>query len=138
MRIKDYKTLIRFLKPLIKLHSELQLIWEPELNDEQFAASLLEHYSNGGYYYGEIHNSKVLYFLAVIRVDDPIPLVWLLHVHHDVRGTSKEIVNSMLDDMRVLGKKQVSFEAHHLTSSYERWVRKFGAKKYSINYRVKL
>jgi len=138
MRITDYNTFVKFISPLVKLHKELQHVWEPELETEEFACRLLEHYVKGGYYYGELDKDTVLYFLAVVNVDSDNPVVWLLHVNRSHRDRSKVIVDGMLNDLRKIGKSQVSFETFNLKSSYERWVRKFGAKKHSINYRINL
>ena len=138
MRIKEYQDFVKFIKPLVKLHLDKDSLLAPDMGSEDFAYYLINHYVNDSYFYGKLDDENVLYFLAVINLDSAMPLVWLLYVHHSVRGSSKELVNNMLDDLRKAGKTQVSFETTHLTSSYERWVKKFGAKKHSISYRIEL
>lgn len=135
-RIYTFEEFLKFVGPLIKLQLEIALA--PDMNEEDFSYYLLKNFIEGGYYYGKIEGGKVQHFLAVTQLGSDTPLVWILYVDKSSREHSKEILHNMLADLRKLGKKKAQCETTHLTSSYERWIKKFGAKKYSITYRIEL
>lgn len=138
-RIKTLKELLEFLPVLSAKHTELDGLWCPELTTEEFASDLIRLFTPDSYYFGELTpDGRLAYFANVVRENPKFMTFGLLFVDTSRRKESKQLVESILDLLRQDGITEVQFRTSRLTSSYQRWVRKFGAQPYSLIYKLDL
>ena len=125
-----------FVPKLKELHQRLDGRWEIELNPEQFGDKLLQNFRPVNAFYGEIINGELAYFIAVLNGEFPKVVFWLLYINVKYRDKSRYYVKQILDTSKLEGYKEVIFCTSNISSSYRRWVSKFGAKPSSINYKI--
>jgi hypothetical protein len=124
---------------LIKLHEELDGKWEPEITSQEFACSLVSYFDERAYYYGDFNEKgELIYFVALLHQDEKTILFWLFYMNKDFRQATKEILHSIKEMLLSKGVTTAFSQSTRLTSSYERWIEKFGAKKVAITYKFNL
>lgn len=138
-RLVTLDEFLPFLPKLTQKHAELDGKWSPELTPEEFASELISHFVPSSYYFGDFdEDGSIGYFMNVVKESPKFMTFWLLFVNTSRRSESKQLVSSVLDQLRQDGVSQVQFRTTRLTSSYQRWVEKFNAQKYSLTYKIDL
>lgn len=137
--ISSLSHFLTFLPKLAELHKKLDGKWEPSMNAEEFAEALLSRYTPENYYFGELTpEGEVAYFINAVQERPDYTTIWLLFVDTAYRDKSQQIVRSVLEFLSEQGVKEVRFTTTRMTSSYQRWVKKFDAKPYSLTYSIEL
>lgn len=137
-RINTLKELALYTPFLLRLHHELEGKWEPEMSSHEFLGELISRFDEDTYYFGEVVNGKLIYFLAGNRQDATKVFCWLFYMNPDFRHETKKLLNEAMDFLRKLGYKTLYTNSTRTESSYERWLEKFGAEKLAITYKFTL
>lgn len=137
-RITTLKQLALYTPILLKLHEELEGKWEPELSSHEFLGELIARFDENTYYFGEIVEGKLVYFLAGNRQDTTHVFCWLFYMNPDYRLETKKLLKDAMNFLRALGYKTLYTNSTRTESSYERWLEKFGAEKLAITYKFTL
>lgn len=137
-QITKFEDLMSFLPLLGQLHHELDGIWEPDLGQNEFLASLSNNFNAENYYFGDVHEGKLVYFVVILRSSNDSCFFWLFYMNKDYRQHTKALLLQLKQFARELGFKTVDFITTRMTKSYDRWVQKFGATKQSLTYRLVL
>lgn len=136
-QINTIQELITFAPKLVQLHHDLKGKWAPGQTSEDFLNSVFDKFL-GSYYYGEIKDDKVQYFMTIHPEDNYNVFFWLLYVDPHLRDHTKSMINYLREHFRSLGYSKVFFSATRFESSYRRWVTKLGAKPVSTTYMMEL
>lgn len=134
-RITDIKELLTFAPKLLELHAGLEGKWEPDLTAQEFFASLLRYFDEKAYYFGAMRGDELLYFSVLLRETDKKALFWLFYMNPTLRLETKNTLNELKKFMQKEGFSTVYTQSTRTSSSYERWLEKFGAKKVAIIYK---
>ena len=138
-RITSLKDLARFTPSLLKLHGELEGKWEPDLTSHEFLLELINHFSPESFFFGDFdENGELIYFVAILKQDSKKCMFWLFYMNKSFRDRTRDILNTLKDYFRKLGFTTVYSQSTRTSSSYERWLEKFGAEKVAIVYKFKL
>ena len=134
-RIYNLKDLLPFFPYLIAEKQRVGSSWDTETNTEQFVADLANYIERSDtLFFGDAKDGVLLYFAALINLKSEEPLFWLLFVDKAVRSETKFIIEDIHQELHGLGVRKMYFITSRLESSYERWLKKFGAKKHKIVY----
>lgn len=139
-RIKTLEELVSFLPALVALHKEPKCNLAPTLNVEQFVAELTSSFDNKSFYFGQLSGARLNYFIVVTQdlTTPSTAMFWLFFVHKDLRSSTNLLLEETKTCLRSAGYKHVVFMTHRITKSYDKWVKKFGAKKHLLTYIVDL
>lgn len=138
-RITDLKDLARFTPKLLELHEGLDGKWEPDLSSHEFLCALIDHFGPTSYFYGDLdEKGNIIYFVVILRQDEKSCLFWLFYMNKNFRDCTKQILNDLKEIFRSYGFSIVYTQSTRTSSSYERWLEKFGAEKVAIVYKFKL
>lgn len=137
-RINTLKELAIYTPFLLRLHHELEGKWQPEMSSHEFLGELISRFDADTYYFGEIRDGQLLYFLAGMKEDDKKAFCWLFYMNKDYRAETKELLKQAMDFLRAKGFTTLYTQSTRTESSYERWLEKFGAKKLAIVYKFNL
>ena len=124
------------ISPLQALHSELDGLWESGLNKNEFLAKLINHFDESRYYVDTTEDGEILYFIALTKLSEAESCFWLLYVNKKYRAYTKNLLDEVAIIIRADGYKSVSFTTSNTSQSYERWVKKFGAVRESITFKI--
>lgn len=139
-RITSLEELVSFLPALVALHKEPRCNLAPTLNVEEFVAELTATFDSKSLYYGQMSGSRLSYFIVVTQ-DTTTPsaaMFWLFYVHKDMRSSTNLLLEQVKTQVKAAGYKHVVFITHRITKSYDKWVKKFGARKHLLTYMVDL
>lgn len=137
-RITDLKELLKFAPKLLELHDSLEGKWEPDLNSQEFFISLLDQFDSTGYYFGDFAGKELAYFAVLYRQTNEKANFWLFYMNPNFRLETRGILLSLKEFMKSEGFSTVYTQSTRTSSSYERWLEKFGAEKLAITYKFKL
>lgn len=137
-RLEDFSELLGFLPHLTSLHSELDGIWEPDLSKEDFTARIASTFKPYNYYFGQIENGRLVYFVILTKDSEDKCFFWLFYMNKEYRQFTKELLLELKQFAKDLGFKTCDFSTTRLTKSYDRWVKKFGAEPTCLTYRLVL
>lgn len=128
----------KFIPELTRLHESFDGKWEPELDTQSFIAKLIQNFDNRSWYFGENNESGTLkYFIAMLE-DAPKACFWLFYVNPTFRNETKELLDALKIFVKQNGITTCYATSNRMTSSYERWIEKHGAKKHLITYKFDL
>lgn len=125
-----------YIPELKKLYRKLDGKLESELSADQFTDKLLQMFSPKNDFYGNIADGEIEYFLVVLNGGFPRMFFWLFYINVKSRDKSRYYIKQVLDAAKLEGFTEVTFGSVNISSSYRRWVSKFGAKPHSINYKI--
>lgn len=138
-RITDFPTLSTFLPKLLALHAELDGKWEPDATGQEFISNLIESFEESNYFFGDFApNGEVMYFVVVTKQETGKGLFWLFYMNKAFREKTKILLNEVKDYLKAEGFSTIYSQSTRTSSSYERWLEKFGAEKVAIIYKFKL
>lgn len=137
-RITDIRALSSYTPKLLELHSTLEGKWEPEMNEQEFLAALIANFDKSAYYFGELVNGQLAYFAVLLKDTDKKALFWLFYMNPTMRSETKGILLQLKALMKSEGFSTVYTQSTRTSSSYERWLEKFGAEKLAIIYKFNL
>jgi len=137
-RITDFNELLGFLPHLVRTHAELDGIWEPDKNKEEFVSMLTNEFKPSSYYFGEIKDKELAYFVVVLRETDKKAFFWLFYMNKNYRLQTRSLLLELHAFAKSLGFEEAELITTRLTKSYDRWISKFGWVQKAITYRLKL
>lgn len=137
-RITDLRDLAKYTPSLLALHESLEGKWEPELNQQEFFVELINNFNKDSYFFGDFIEGELAYFATLLKQDSNKALFWLFYMNPKMRDETKKILHSLKDFMRKEGFSTVYTQSTRTSSSYERWLEKFGAEKLAIVYKFNL
>ena len=137
-RITDIRALSSYTPKLLELHATLEGKWEPEMNEQEFLAALIANFDKSAYYFGELIGGQLVYFAVLLRDTDKKALFWLFYMNPSFRQETKGILLQLKALMKSEGFSTVYTQSTRTSSSYERWLEKFGAEKLAIIYKFNL
>lgn len=138
-RITTLKQLALFSPKLLELHGCLEGKWEPDLTAHEFLATLIDNFEETSFYFGQLaENGDIQYFAILLPEDEKKAHFWLFYVNKSYREETREILFELKEQMRSKGFTTVYTQSTRTSSSYERWLEKFGAEKVAIVYKFKL
>lgn len=137
-RINTFDELLSFLPHLVKTHKDLDGAWEPDLTQEDFVAELTNRFRSNAYYFGDVANGELVYFVVLTKSDASNCFFWLFYMNKEYRLHTKSLLLELKEFAKNLGFTQCDFSTTRLTKSYDRWVRKFGAIPITLTYRLPL
>ena len=138
VEITDIRELIAFLPLLVKKHKELGGYWEADLTTEDFVAAITNRYGKDVTYYGLRNGDKLTYFIAMIYTGTESANFWLFYIDKEQRQHTKNLLAILKAACKARGIKHMQFVTSRITRSYDRWVSKFGAKKFLLTYKLEL
>ena len=113
---------------LVAMQDQFDGQWEPELQGDGFFTNLIKHFA-GNSYFGELdENDELKYFVALIHEGEE-GFFWLFYVNKNFRSQTRKLVDELFVYFRKCKFNKVRFSTTNISLSYERWVKKFGAKK---------
>lgn len=137
-KINDLSELSQFAPALIAQQASMEGKWEPDLTSEEFLAALFNQFDDKSYYFGDFVNKTLLYFVAMLGQGNGKALFWLFYMNPSMRTETKAILLELKEFMKNEGYHTVYSQSTRTSSSYERWLEKFGAEKVAIVYKFKL
>lgn len=137
-RITSLPDLGKFIPKVLALHHSLEGKWEPELNSVEFFKAILTHWEENGYFFGDFMGEEVAYFAVVLPQSKQKGLFWLFYMNPTLRVETKGILNELKSFFKKEGFTTIYSQSTRTSSSYERWLEKFGAEKIAIVYKFKL
>ena len=137
-RITKLPDLARFIPKVLALHSSLEGKWEPDLNSVEFFKSLLQRWEDSDYFFGAFKGDEIAYFAVITRESKTKALFWLFYMNPSLRLETKGILNELKAFMKAEKFSIIYSQSTRTSSSYERWLEKFGAEKVAIVYKFKL
>lgn len=138
-RIVTLKELALFTPVLLSLHETLEGRWEPDATAHEFLAELINIFEPTSYLFGDFDESgKLAYFAVILRESESRAFFWLFYMNKDFRLVTKQVLTSIKDFLRREGFSYVYTQSTRTSSSYERWLEKFGAEKVAITYKFNL
>lgn len=137
-RIQNLKALAAFTPKLLELHAALDGKWEPELSHDEFFLELINSFGPNSYYFGDFVDGELAYFAVILRDTNEKATFWLFYMNPKFRSETKGILTDLKGFLRSEGFSTVYSMSARTSSSYERWLEKFGAEKLAIVYRFKL
>lgn len=138
-RITNFEELLTYVPKLVAMYRDLDGLWAPELNEQEFVAELLELYRPDSYYFADVSpEGEILYFTAVYAQDSKRLFFWLFYMNPKYRNETKRLIFDMIEIAKKDGFEVCYTSSTRKESSYERWITKFGAEKISVTYRIKL
>jgi len=138
VEISDIRDLIAFLPILVKKHKELGGYWEADLSTEDFVAALTNKFGKGVTYYGIKNGDQLVYFIALIHVNDSSVNFWLFYIDKNYHQHTKNLILMLKNVYKEKGYRTATFVTSRITRSYDRWVSKFGATKSLLTYKLEL
>ena len=137
-RILHLKNLAAYTPRLLELHTTLDGKWEPDLSQEEFFLALINNFGKGGYYFGDFIRGDLAYFAVLLRETEKKATFWPFYMNPKLRTETKGILLALKDVMKSEGFSTVYTQSTRTSSSYERWLEKFGAEKLAITYKFSL
>ena len=137
-RITDLKQLKKYTPQVLALHSSLEGKWEPDLNQSEFFVELLNNFNKDSYFFGDFVADELAYFAVLLKQTESKALFWLFYMNPKMRLETRGILNELKVFMKDQGFSTVDTQPTRTSSSYERWLEKFGAEKLAIIYKFKL
>lgn len=138
-QIQNLKELALFTPKLLELHATLEGKWEPDSTPHEFLATLIDHFDPSSYFFGDCDESgELVYFAVILKETDEKAFFWLFYMNKDYRAVTKEILTEIKSFLSKVGFSVVYTQSTRTSSSYERWLEKFGAEKVAITYRFNL
>lgn len=138
-RVKSLKDLAAYTPKLLELHGSLEGKWEPELNQQEFFLALIDNFDNPeSYYFGQLVDGELSYFVTLIPHSPKKTMFWLFYMNPKFRSETKEILHGLKEYMKARGYTTAYTQSTRTSSSYERWLEKFGAEKLAITYKFNL
>lgn len=135
-RLTKFSELAKMAPLLGELHGSLEGKWEPDSTSEEFLQSLLENFEESAYYFGDCGaDGRLIYFAVLLRQTNEKALFWLFYMNKEHRDLTRSIIEQLKIFMRQQGFTTVYTQSTRTSSSYERWLEKFGAKKVAIVYK---
>lgn len=136
-RINTLDELIPLLPALLQEKREHDDWFEPGSSEATFVSLLSKNLVDSSRYYGEVEDGKLSYFFAIIG-GAPEATFWLLYVSKPTRVHTRELLDLLRPDMAELGITKLYSITNRFEPSYERWLKKFGAKKSRITFEIPL
>lgn len=135
MQIKQITDLGEFATLLPKL-SELrkqrpECFWDPLCSDDKLKKDLLALFSLGFKAYSEEREGQLLYFIMEAPFGTEKCFA-VLFVNTEIRVESKDLIRTAIK----LADATVYFKTTKMTTSYRRWIGKFGAKQNAVIFVV--
>lgn len=138
-RITDLKELAKFTPKLLELYDTLDGRWEPDSTSHEFLGDLISHFGEDAYFLGDLdEKGEIVYFAVILRETDEKAFFWLFYMNKGYREVTKSILVLTKEFLRTEGFSVVYSQSTRTSSSYERWLEKFGAEKAAIVYKFKL
>lgn len=135
-RLTKFSELTKMAPLLGELHAGLEGKWEPDSTSEEFLQALIENFEEDAYYFGDCGaDGKLIYFAVLLRQTRTKALFWLFYMNKAHRDLTKDIIGQLKIFMGQQGFTTVYTQSTRTSSSYERWLEKFGAEKVAIVYK---
>ena len=136
-RIQTLEELLPLITALLEEKRAHDDWFEPGSSESTFVSLLSKNLVDNSRYYGELVDGKISYFFAIIG-GAPEATFWLLYVSKPTRAYTRELLDLLRPDMAKLGVTKLYSITNRFEPSYERWLRKFGAKKSRITFEIPL
>lgn len=136
--INSLEELVKFLPSLVKVFKQLDGVWEKDLSTEQFVVMLMDKFGDDTVYYGELKDGVLNYFIAVSYQKNNSAWFWLFYVDKNYRFNTNTLLELLRVDLKSSGVTSMLFSTSRMTKSYDKWVKKFGAEKHLITYKLKI
>lgn len=138
-RITTLIDLAKYSPKLKELHDKLDGRWEPDLTEQEFMEELLVNFHEDSYYFAYMSDrNELIYFIALVSKDPTKAIFWLFYMNPNFREETKNLLGELRVLIKRAGYQTVYAQTTQTTSSYERWIEKFGAQKDSIVYKFTL
>jgi hypothetical protein len=124
---------------LVQLFDELDGLWEPDLDKNEFVNLLVTNFQNGSLTFIDFTHEGELKYVAVLNMENSELIhFWLFYMNKKFRTETKDVIQELIQLCKERGFKKIRLLTTRLTSSYDRWIEKFGGKKFAIMYQVDL
>lgn len=140
MDLKVIATLPEFgalVPELVRLHDEFAARWDKDSTEGEFLSELIARFDDSTIFADFDETGRLLY-LAIIYRDLPVAKFRVFHVDVTYRQFTKEILSAVKLYLLGNGFTECYFSTMRVTRSYDRWVRKWGAKQHEIVYKIDL
>lgn len=132
-RIETLGELVDFMPSILAEKQKVGRLWEP-VDLEEFAQVLIKNFRDG-FYFGELRNGELVYLYTVLRTSvDKQACLWLVYHNKKFYNESKTRLQELKRFFKGLGFTSGLWTSGILRPSYDRWVRKQGAKLYTRTY----
>ena len=141
MQIENLGQLIPYLDALESSFDEISSRFSKKLTKEQLRMQLISNLNNGSDYFGLIEDKKLVYFFAINKFgivgSQKEACCWLMYIQKQYRDKTKNLINTLFEQLQHLGFEAITFITSNTTPSYNRWISKF-ARKSLIVYETDL
>lgn len=138
-RIESLTEMLELIPVITKLHKQLDGLWEPDLDDGEFVNELTNSCIHGGILFAEKAEDGKLKYVALLKPENAEHYVfWLFYMNPKFRDITRSVINELIDFCHHNKIRRVRWATTRLTSSYERWISKFGARKFAMLYQLEL
>lgn len=123
---------------ICRIHDEFADKWNKESDQDGFLSELVANFTGKAQYFGSLDENGLMEYLIIIYDQGQDCLFRVFYVHK----TKHEITKGLLGEVKTILNSQnyrhCFFTTIRVTKSYDRWVRKLGAKPCEITYMVDL
>lgn len=138
--ITTLEQLSTMVPKLVAMHEKLESRWAPGLSRSEFLEELVRNFQNNCWYFGDLDDKGEIIYFAIIRdsCHNNEAFFHLFYMNPKYRSVTDEITSLLKDFIRNQGFTSCFLSTTRLTSSYDRWLAKRGAKPYRMVYKITL
>ena len=137
-RIKTLEDFSRFIPEICRMHDEFASKWNNESDQNAFLSELVADFTGKAQYYGSLDENGLMEYLIIIYDQGLDCLFRVFYVHKTKHEMTKTLLSELRTILKSLKYRHCFFTTTRVTKSYDRWVRKLGAKPCEITYNVDL
>lgn len=137
-RVTSITDLLSWVPKLTRLFEDLDGLWEPDLSKEEFLNRLLNSFYSGSFIFLKDSERGIVYVVVIEQETSTLAHFWLFYVNKDFREQTKNLIHDIIAFCKENHFAKIRFSTTRLTSSYDRWVEKFGAKKKFVTYEMEI
>lgn len=136
-QITSLTDLLALLPKLVKLYTTIDGLWDPDLDNGQFASRLLYIFNEEeSAFFCEEAEEGFKYVAILHKQKNSRWYFWLFYVNTKNRDLTRPVLNELSVFCKKNNITSLRFSTTRTTRSYERWVAKFGAHKQAIVYQL--
>jgi len=140
-KLREIKTLAElstFVPEIIRMHDEFANKWDKESDAQEFLSELLKNFGPDAYFFGNLDENGKLEYLAIIYHLGENCQFRAFYVDKQKHELTRELIEEIRVVLRTRNYKHCFFTTVRITKSYDRWIRKLGAKPCEITYNISL
>ena len=137
-RIETIVDFALFVPEICRMHDVFANKWDKESDQDGFLSELVSNFSSKSWFFGSLDETgKMEYFIVLYDLGQNCQFR-AFYVDKQKHELTKVLIQEIREIIKDRNFKNCYFTTTRITKSYDRWVRKLGAKPCEITYNVNL